>query len=151
MNARHLNLKDFSRVCNRLFIIKIKFRHISSVWGRLTYICSNHGFTSNKAKTLPIKLHTHIYIIGHYNASVRIINLASHTTCVGCVNFIHKWRDLQYLKSTPKDRFFWETFHGNCICFQSFCQKSVDRKYPKKYVSYFVLMSGLGLESWLYV
>ena len=34
---------------------------------------------------------------------------------------------------------------------QSFCQKSVERKSPKKYISYFVLMSGLGLEPWLFV
>ena len=38
----------------------------------------------------------HTYIIGHYNPSVRIIDLVSHTTCVVCVNFIHKWRDLQF-------------------------------------------------------
>ena len=36
------------------------------------------------------------YIIGHYNPSVRIIDLVSHTTNVVCVNFIHKWRDLQF-------------------------------------------------------
>ena len=35
------------------------------------------------------------YIIGHYNPSVRIIVLVSHTTYVVCVNFIHEWRDLQ--------------------------------------------------------
>ena len=38
----------------------------------------------------------HTYIIGHYNPSVRIIDLVSHTTSVVCVNFIHKWRDLQF-------------------------------------------------------
>ena len=32
------------------------------------------------------KIHT--YIIGHYNPSVRIIDLVSHTTYVMCVNFI---------------------------------------------------------------
>ena len=34
----------------------------------------------------------HIYIIGHYNPTVRIIDLVSHTTYVVCVNFLHKWR-----------------------------------------------------------
>ena len=29
---------------------------------------------------------------------------------------------------------------------QSFCQKSAERKSPKKYFLYFVLMSGLALE-----
>ena len=43
---------------------------------------------------LPAILHT--YINGHYKPSVRIIDLVSHTTYVVCVNFIHKWRDLQF-------------------------------------------------------
>ena len=38
----------------------------------------------------------HTYIIGHYNPSVRFIDLVSHTTYVVCVNFIHKWRVLQF-------------------------------------------------------
>ena len=36
------------------------------------------------------------YIIGHNNPSVRIIDLVSHTTYIVCVNFIHKWWDLQF-------------------------------------------------------
>ena len=70
---------------------------------------------------------------------------------VVCVNFIHKWRDLQ-LKSTPNDRFFENLFMAIFIDSQSFCQKSAERrKSPKKYFSYFVVMSGLGLEPWLFV
>ena len=91
-----------------------------------------------------------LYIIGHYNPSVRIIDLVSHTTYVVCVNFIHKWRDLQF-KVDSERQIFWETFHGNFINSQSFCQKSAERKLPKKYFLFFVLMSGLGLESWLFV
>ena len=34
------------------------------------------------------------YIIGHFNTSVRIIDLVSHITYVVCVNFVHKWRDI---------------------------------------------------------
>ena len=93
---------------------------------------------------------TYTYIIGHYNPSVRIIDLVSHTTYVVCVNFIHKWRDLQ-LKVDSERQIFWETFHGNFIYSQSFCQKSAERKSPKKYFSHFILMSGLGLEPWLFV
>ena len=37
----------------------------------------------------------HTYIIGHYNPSVTIIDLVSHTTYVVCVNCIYMWRDLQ--------------------------------------------------------
>ena len=40
-------------------------------------------------------IHTYIHN-WHYNPSVRIIDLVSHTTYIVCVNFIHKWRDLQF-------------------------------------------------------
>ena len=50
----------------------------------------------------------------HYNPSVRIIVLVSHTTYVMCVNFKHKWRDLQF-KVESERQIFWETFHGNFI------------------------------------
>ena len=36
------------------------------------------------------------YIIGHYNPSVKIIELDFQTTYVVCANFIHKCRDLQF-------------------------------------------------------
>ena len=39
---------------------------------------------------------TLIFTVGHCNSSVRIINLVSHTNYVVCVNFIHKWWDLQF-------------------------------------------------------
>ena len=91
--------------------------------------------------------------MGHYNPSVSIINLVSHTTYVECVNFIYKRRGLQFkVDSERQIFFFWDTFHGNFIFnSQSFCQKSAERKSPNKYFSYFVLMSGLGLEPWLFV
>ena len=38
----------------------------------------------------------HTYIIGHYNPLARIVDLVFHTNYVVCVNFIHKWRDLQF-------------------------------------------------------
>ena len=50
----------------------------------------------------------HTYIFGRYNPSVRIIDLVSHTTYVVCVNFIHKWRDLQL-----KVDFKWQIFLRN--------------------------------------
>ena len=54
-----------------------------------------------------------IHIIGHYNPSVRrIIDLVSHTTYVVCVNFIHKWRDLQFIVDSER-QIVWETFHSN--------------------------------------
>ena len=53
-----------------------------------------------------IRIHTHI--IGHRNPSVRIIDLVSHTTHVVYVNFIHKWRNLQF-KVNFERQIFWET------------------------------------------
>ena len=52
----------------------------------------------------------HAYIIDHYNLSVRIIGLAPHTTNVVCVNFIHKWRDLQFKVDSEKQIFFLRNF-----------------------------------------
>ena len=84
-----------------------------------------------------VSLHTYTYIIGHYNPSVRIIDLVSHTTYVVSVNFIHKWRGPYSLKPTPNDRFFEKLFMAILFDAQSFCQKSAERKSPKKYFSYF--------------
>ena len=47
---------------------------------------SSHGWWSNQPFTNRI---------GHYNPSVRIIDLGSHTTYIVYVNFIHKWRERQ--------------------------------------------------------
>ena len=55
------------------------------------------------------------------------------------------------LKWTPNDRFFEKLFMEILFTSQSFCQKSAERKLPKKYYLYFVLMSGLVLDSWLFV
>ena len=53
-------------------------------------------------------IYIHTNIIGHYNPSIRIIDLFFHTTYVVCVNFIHKWRDLQF--KVDSKRQIWETF-----------------------------------------
>ena len=82
--------------------------------------------------------------------SARIIDPGSHTSYVVCGNFIHKWWDLQF-KIDSDRQIFWETCHGNFILTLSFCQKSAERKSMKKYILYFVLMSGLGHEPWLFV
>ena len=57
----------------------------------------------------------HTYIIGHYNPSVRIIDLVSHTTYVVCVNFIHKWCDLQFKVESERQIFFEKLFHGSFL------------------------------------
>ena len=50
-------------------------------------------------------MYIHTYMIGHYNPSVRIIDLVSHTTYVFRVNFIHKWRDLQFKVDSERQVF----------------------------------------------
>ena len=62
-----------------------------------------------------------LFIIGHYNPLIRLIDLVTHTTNVMCVNFIHKWRNLQF-KVDSERQIFGETFHGNFIYSQGFCQ-----------------------------
>ena len=61
----------------------------------------------------------HTYTIGHYNPSVRIIDLVSHTTYVVCVNFIHKWRDLLFTVDSER-QIFRETFHDNFYLLSEF-------------------------------
>ena len=87
------------------------------------------------------------YIIGHYNHSVRIIDLASHTIYVVCVNFTHKRRDEQF--KVVSEWQIWDTFHGNLIFSQSFCQKSAERKSPKKKYSFWILIWCLAWDSTL--
>ena len=58
--------------------------------------------------------YTHAYIIDHYNLSVRIIDLVSHATYVACVNFIPKWRNLQF-KVDFECQIFLETLQGTFI------------------------------------
>ena len=91
-------------------------------------------------------------IIGHYNPSVIILDLVSHTTYVVCINFIHnrRDRDLQFKVDSERQTFLknfsWKFYF---IYSQRFCQKSAERKLSKKYFLYIVLMSSLVLEPWL--
>ena len=68
--------------------------------------------------------------------------LASHTTHVVCVNFIREWwtlncGSLQFNVDSER-RSFKKLFHGRFIYSQSFWQKCVEKKSPKKYFSYFI-------------
>ena len=86
-----------------------------------------------KVRHYKILLHNITYLNGHYNPSVRIIDLVSHTIYVVCVNFIHKWRDLQFTVDSERQiflrNFSWQFLFDS----QSFCRKSAERKSPKKY------------------
>ena len=81
---QHLLMNWFISVLYTSFKIAILelSKSINIVW----FNCSHYD----------IFFHVETYIIGHYNPSVRIIDLVSHTTYVVCVNFIHTWRDLQF-------------------------------------------------------
>ena len=70
---------------------------------------------------LSLRIDVHTYIIGHYNPSVRIIVLVSHTTYVVCVSFIHKCWDLQF-KVDSELQIFWEAFHGNLFTLRVFAR-----------------------------
>ena len=68
--------------------------------------------------------------------------LVSHTTDVVCVNFIHMWRDLQF-KVDSKRQILRKLFHGRLIYTQSLCQKSAERKSPRKYFCFFFIFENL--------
>ena len=56
----------------------------------LTYKINAHNKSDVRSSAVIIFEGLHTYIIGHYNPSVRIINLVSHTIYVVCVNFIRE-------------------------------------------------------------
>ena len=89
--------KDTCCIKNDHFITKTSFTLFT-----LHFICKN-------TKCTAFFCYIHTYIIGHYNSSVRIIDLVFHTTYVLCVNFIHKWRDLQF-KINSERQFFGKLF-----------------------------------------
>ena len=68
--------------------------------------------------------------LGHYNPSVRIIDLFFHTTYVLCVNFIYKWRVSLQFKVYSEQQIFEKFFLAIFIYSQSFCKKSNERKLP---------------------
>ena len=67
----------------------------------------------------------HTYITGHYNPSVRIIDLVSHTTYVVCVNFIHKWWDLQFNVNSER-QIFLRNFSWHLITHRVFARNLVN-------------------------
>ena len=72
----------------------------------------------------------HTYILGSLQPLIRIIDLVSHTTYVVCVNFIHKWRDLQFKVDSERQIFFRNLSWQFLIYSHSFCQKSAENKSP---------------------
>ena len=126
------------------FTIKKKY-HV-----KIFYMCFWNHEMDNPTHTC-IYVHTYIY-----NWPLQFFSqdygLASHTTHVVCVNFIRKWRQLQFVVDSER-KILKKAFHGNFIYFHSFCQKSDKRKSPKKYfcfhISFWCLIwdTNLGLTS----
>ena len=88
-------------------------------------------------------IHTYTYIIGHYIPSVRIIDLVSHITCVVCVNFIHKCRDLQFEVDSER-QIFWELFMAILFTLRIFARNPlrVNRRRNAFHISFWCLAWG---------
>ena len=63
---------------------------------------------------------------------------------------MHEWRNLQFEVDSER-QIFEKLYMEILFTLKSFCQKSADRKSPKKYFHIFVLMSDLGFELGPYV
>ena len=77
-------------------------------------------------------------------------DLVSHPTYVVCVNFITV-QGTYSLNSFPNDKFLRNLSWQFYLLSQFLPDICWERKSPKKYFLYFILMSGLGLEPWLFV
>ena len=86
-------------------------------------------------KSIPAYIHKWpLQSFSHY------YDLASHTTHVVCVNFIREWLDLQFNVDSGR-QIFEKLSHGRFIYFQSFSQKSAERK------SYFIFDDWFGIRT----
>ena len=85
---------------NEFWFREIEEEDISNIWfqqdGARFYTAEADVDFGKKKKKSSFWSYIYTYIIGHYNPSVRIIDLVSKTTNVVCINFIHKWWDLQF-------------------------------------------------------
>ena len=135
VSARHSHCKSH---CQKLRIFHRRKRNIKAKWawyraqvglpkffgflghnsfGTLFFYTFKQLRTWNECHLLRnIYVYIHTYLMGHYNPSVGIINLASHTTYLLSINFIHNRRGTYSLKSTPNDRFFEKLFMAIFIC-----------------------------------
>ena len=120
----------------------------------LSIKCSNKGknirnsnFTSKDRiqGVFPQTIYTiHIYYANIHNWSLQpfshIIGLVSHTTYVVCVNFIHKWRDLQFKVGSERPIFL-RNFSWQFYLLSEFLLRG-NRRFL-----YFVSMPGLGMRN----
>ena len=67
------------------------------------------------------------YIYGHYNLLASIIDLVSHTTHVVYINFLHKWRDLQF-KGDSEWQIFWKFYLLSQVLPEICCEVIAEEK-----------------------
>ena len=110
------------------------------------YSTPNDRFSEKLFMAFSFTLRVHAYIIRHYNPSIRIIDLVSHTTYLARVNFIREWQNLQF-NIDSEQQFFETLIYGRFIYSQNFRQKSAETKSPKKYFLFFVFDVWPGVRS----
>ena len=108
----------------------------SSVWCKQLLTCKRINFSGKSNFSNSIwhvsTAFTHTYLHNWPLQPFRqYFGLDSHTTHVVCVNFVRDWRDLQFNVDSER-QIFEKLFNGNLFYSQSFCQKSAQRKLPKK-------------------
>ena len=114
----------------------------------ISFLMPDLGFTSNKPTYC--LLDYGVFLVGlvnlklHFFSALKMVILCSLLKKCNTENGWHVF----FLILLPYESIH-KAFHGNFIYYQSFCQKSAERKSPKKYFMYFVLMSSLGLEPWI--
>ena len=127
------------------------FSVLSFIWS-VIYLMKDLPFSKMREDANVVSLRVHTNIIDHYNSSIRIIDLVSHTNYVVCVLILYISCGTYSFKVDSERQIFLRNFSWQFYFHtQSFSQKSAERKQPKKCFSYVVLMSGLELEPWLYV
>ena len=84
-------------------ICKLLLYNISKATYQKAYLDTTFRFEQASAWNASFLVDHITYIIGH---SVRFIDLVSYTAYVVCVNFIHKWRDLQFNVDSER-KIFW--------------------------------------------
>ena len=82
-----------------MFFPRFSFRSLLAITLRIKQI-----YREKFHKKFGVRIQ-HTYKIGHYNPSVKIIDLVSYTTYVVRVHFIHKWQDLQFKVDSERQIF----------------------------------------------
>ena len=109
-----------------------------------SFLKSNHIWITSFIIT-----HIHDWLLQLWSLDYDVL---SHTIYVVCVNFILRRWNLQFKVNSERQifsrNFSWQFYFNT----QSFCQKPLEIKSPKKYLFHiFVLISNLGYELWPHI